>query len=106
MQQEKIRELLIEASQCNCSWQRRTQIQVDLKNASAALGHDGVYEIDTKAAGLALILEKLYVDTLEVAPHILPSLFPVFALICGDREQSFVVADIEWDIFLPDEKDL
>ena len=98
MRQDHIKALLEEAAKPDCDWQRRTIIQCELCDACAAMGSDGVYEIDNPAAGLHLVINNLYFQTLQSAPDKLPSLFPVFAMICGDRDPQFLIADINWDL--------
>lgn len=93
MKQKEIRRLLEEASQLHCTWQRRNQIQCQLGEASAAVCGDGA---ESRVAGLQLILDKLYVDTLKSYPGYLPKLFPVFAMICGERDNRMLVTDVNW----------
>lgn len=47
----------------------------------------------------------LYIETLHGKPEYLPKLFPVFAMLCGDKEQSsygdkYNTADIEWGLVI------
>ncbi|MEY2664633.1 MAG: hypothetical protein RIT04_441 [Candidatus Parcubacteria bacterium] len=91
MNQKRIKDLLIEASQPNCTHQRRNQIHVELSKATV-----GSRETDTPAAGVCVVLDILYVDTIKHHPERLPSLFPAFAVMCGDRPDSDLVADIDW----------
>ncbi len=96
MRQKEIKALLEEASQPDCPWQRRNQIQCRLVEALAMYrpvrGRAGI----ERAEQLKLLLEKLYVDTLKNYPRYLPKLFPVFAMICGDRDDDMIVADVAW----------
>jgi len=96
--QRELKGLLEEAARRDCSWKRRNEIQCLLGAASAAMGADGVYEIDNPEAGMHLVLGKLYTDTIQNRRELLPSLFPVFAVICGDREEGFICADVDWSL--------
>jgi len=98
MNQKELKALLQEAADPNCSWQRRNEIQCKLGQASPAMGADGVYEIEGREAGMHLVLDKLYVDTIQHRPELLPSLFPVFAVICGDRKEGIICADVDWSL--------
>lgn len=94
--QEKIKDLLAEAANPKCAPHRRNEIQCELGHATAAMRPNGVYDIDSREAGILVVIEHLYVDTLQNRPEILPALFPVFALACGDRDNGLIVTDIDW----------
>ncbi|MCR4328790.1 MAG: hypothetical protein NUV53_04785 [Patescibacteria group bacterium] len=96
MNQKELKLLLQEAASPDCPWQRRNEIQCKLGEASPAMRADGVYEIDGREAGMHLVLNQLYVDTIQNRPDLLPSLFPAFAVICGDREEGIICADVDW----------
>lgn len=96
MDQKRIKELLTEASRPECSVQRQNQIQCEMGQATSALKPDGVYSIHGPEAGIHLILDALYSGTAEHKRELLPSLFPVFALLCGDREKGVLISDIDW----------
>lgn len=98
MEQRELKALLDEAANPKCSWQRRNEIQCKLGEATAAMGKDGVYELEGREAGLHLLLEALYVSTIQNRPELLPTLFPTFAIICGDREEGILIADVDWAI--------
>lgn len=98
MEQRKLKELLEEAAKPECTWQRRNEIQCLLGAATPAMRDDGVYEIEGRGAGMHTVLEHLYVDTIKNKPEILPSLFPFFAVICGDRDKEMIVAEIDWSL--------
>ena len=98
MDQQRLMELLTEASKPECDSRRRNSIQVELGQASAAAGKDGVIEVEGKVAGIHLVLETLYVQTILNRPELLPTLFPAFAVICGDRDENLVVADTNWSL--------
>lgn len=98
MNQKELRDLLKEAASSDCSWERRNEIQCKLGKASPAMKADGVYKINGQKAGMHLVLEKLYVDTIRNRPELLPSLFPAFAVICGDRQEGIICADVDWSL--------
>ena len=98
MNQRELKVLLEEAAKPECTPRRRNSIQCLLGEASAAMGKDGVYTINGREAGMHLVLNALYVDTLNNRPELLPSLFPIFAIICGDREEGFICAHIDWSL--------
>jgi len=96
MTTKQIYELLLEASKDETSEFRKNKIHCLLGEQAA--GFNGCcYEIEGRAAGINLILDKLYVDTLENNPKLLPSLLPVFAIISGEREKNKnIVAYADW----------
>lgn len=98
MKQRELKALLEEAASPECSWKRRNQIQIKLNEATAAMGEDGLYVIEGLVAGLHLLLNSLYVGTVQNRPELLPALLPAFAIICGDREDGKLIADVDWSI--------
>jgi len=49
--------------------------------------------------GMRLIASKLIHNMHKYRPDLLPTLFPVFAMMCGDRgDDDLVVADINWSL--------
>ena len=99
MRQKEVKALLEEAAKPGCSWQRRTEIQCQLCEATAAMGKNGVYKIKGRKAAFHMLLNDLYMDTLNNRPDLLPTLFPFFAVICGDRKEGYIVADhVDWGI--------
>lgn len=98
MNQRELKTLLDEAAQQYCSRQRRNEIQVELAEASPALRADGVYENKGREAGMLLVLEQLYTETATHRPDLLSSLFPAFAVICGDRQDGAICADVDWSL--------
>jgi hypothetical protein len=98
MDQRLLKALLEEAARPDCSWERRNAIHCQLTDASPAFGQDGVFEIEGRGAGMHLLLEKLYVEVGHHRPELLPTLFPVFSLICGDRKDGVLCADIDWSL--------
>ncbi len=87
--QGRILDLLIEASNPNCTWMRRIKIQ-------NILGHAIVD--DSAREGISLVLDGLYVKTLKNRPVKLVELFPFFALVCGERDENSRVAKIDWNL--------
>jgi len=96
MTTEQIYELLIEASKVETSGFRKNKIQCLLGEQSAGFNGE-YYEIEGCVAGIKPILDKLYLDTLDNNPKLLPSLLPVFAIISGEREKEHIVADADWN---------
>jgi hypothetical protein len=97
MTTEQIYELLLEASKDETSDSRKNKIQCLLGEQAAGF-NDEYYNIHGRGAGINLILDKLYVDTLENNPKLLPSLLPVFAIISGNREKGkCLVANADWN---------
>ena len=98
MNQRELKALLEEAANLGCSMQRRNEIRFILCDSTAAVGKDGIEEIDGPEAGLRLLAETLYHDTISNRPELLTKLFPVFAIICGNREDGMTITDIDWSI--------
>jgi hypothetical protein len=97
MKQAEILSLLKEASDPKCPSQRLNEIQVLLANATAAVKPGGTYALNDKSTGLMIAVETLFVDTVEHRRDLLPSLFPLFAMACGDRDRT-VVAYVDWSL--------
>lgn len=102
MKQERILELLIEASQLGQKKNddgaislddgvRIAQIQNEL-NSNVCLDRT-----DKPYAPFRVVVNSIYVDTVRNRPEYLPALFPVFAKLCGD-EGDQVVAKIDWSL--------
>jgi hypothetical protein len=83
---QKIKDLLAEAAKPETPMIRLTQIQCELGHATAALNSDGVYEVDTPAAGIYAMVKAVFVATARLDRAMIPGLFPFFAVACGDRE--------------------
>ena len=92
MNQRDLMTLLKEAMKSECSSQRRCEIQCSLCNAI------GEYVNDPKRSVIRTLLELLYTDTLQNRPELLPTLFPFFAIVCGDHEEKYIFADVDWSI--------
>ena len=113
MKQEQIKEVLDEAAHPNCTWQRRNEIQCLLADGvresrnkdfpdTVSISKAAEYQLDTntKVEAFMLIMSTLYVDLCQKRPQDLPLFFPVFAMLCGDRDAKYLIADIEWIRFL------
>ena len=95
MDQRAIMALLIEATTAN---DRRINEIQGLFVKAAHGGDKEILSTKDRAAGIRIVLEKLYVDTYTENPALLPTLFPVFAIICGDKDRT-VVADVDWYVY-------
>ena len=101
MNQSRIKQLLEEAGAPDCDAMRYNHIWCELEHASATDG--GVDEADSTsgpAVGLSIAVGRLLLSAWENDQRAaLPRLFPVFALICGDKGPDDLVANIDWTIF-------
>ena len=86
MKQKDIMALLKEAAEPRCALKRRKAILADLQKEVFGPSND------SRRLGLDIILGAAFKTTLEAKPDHLVSLFPVFALLCGDRQENEVVA--------------
>lgn len=93
MKQARIKALLIEASQPACPEGRRVAIQGLLGRELPKDPDD-----DARMEGLSLVFSQLYDSARRHRPDLLLSLFPVFAILCGDRDEGSVVCDVEWSL--------
>lgn len=106
MEQEKILELLKEAARISCTTNRRNNIQNELREEFSMIMNncDRVDHPDRvsceggRGAGMMLLLDMLYIDTVHHRPEALPALFPFFAMICGDRTY-LMTADVDWSLY-------
>ncbi len=98
MKQSELKTLLDEAAGPDCSWERRNEIHCLLDDALRALNPDGNYEIGGREEGMSVFLGQLYLNTLRNRPELLSSLFPAFAVICGDRTEEVFMADVDWSL--------
>lgn len=96
MRQQEIMSLLCEAANPSCGLRRTVEIRHKLINEIYRDAEDGRSEEEPE--NIEVVLEKLFLDTLQNKPHLLPMLFPFFAVVCGDREDGFIVADVDWNI--------
>ncbi len=92
MNQRGIKALLEEAAKPDCSMQRLNAIQCRFVEAVGTIPKSG-----GRKAGICLVLETLYADTVKNRRELLPALFPVFAIICGYKRDC-LVADIDWSL--------
>lgn len=101
MRQERIKELLTEASSADCSQARLNKIQGELSQSTAAMRQEGAlagtYDTFSRAGGLDLVTNALFVETSQNRRDVLPHLLPVFSLLCGDRD-SGIIAEIDWSL--------
>ena len=89
MKQEQIKRLLEEAAQSE-DWQRRNQIHCELADAVYSDDKD-----DDRGEGIKVLLDSLYLSTIQNRPDRLPKLLPVFVLMCGDRDGT-IIGEIDW----------
>lgn len=99
MKIKKINKLLVEASKKETSNIRLNEIQCILNKEVIKSNN-----FEDRNAGILLIMDELYVSTIKNNPKLLPTLLPVFALICGDRKSNSIVADIDWSFINKKEK--
>lgn len=96
--QAPILRLLMEASHPGCSVERWARIHVEL--GSLAEPDDGTAEGTGRHEAFAALLGMVFVEALRHAPHILPYLFPIFATLCGEREEGVIIAEVDWVLAL------
>jgi hypothetical protein len=92
MKIERIQALLQEA--VTADWKRANAIQCELSNATCA-GRGTVDEIGTPAAGVMTLIEHLYVELRQTNPALLPTMLPVFALACGERDNRSFLSTLD-----------
>ena len=89
MKQQEVIALLQEAGHLDCTSQRRNEIRGLLTSA--------MKNVPNSVGDYVAMGDYLFQQTADNRPDILPSLFPVFALICGDREyESHMMCEIDW----------
>lgn len=89
MDQRRIKNLLEEAARPDCLEERRDEIQrmlIDNTSDDTGMG-----------AGHLIILENLFEETIKNRLELLPTFFPVFVLMCGDRVDE-ITAEIDWSL--------
>lgn len=89
-------ELLQEAAGPDCGPQRLADIHVDLNRAVVLEREADSSPNEDPGLRPSTVLNALFASTVENDRAALPGLFPVFALLCGDREDGQLVADIDW----------
>ncbi len=93
MEQKEIKSLLAELANPNCLPDRWHEITDSLYEAAKrAPAPDSTY--DPTSDIFMVIITRL----LSTKPQCLPGLFPLFALLCGDRRRTSMVADIDWSL--------
>jgi len=65
---------------------------------AAVAESDEQNDFEGREDGLVGLLGQIYYSTLQNRPELLPTLFPVFAIICGDREKGSIIADVDWTL--------
>ena len=94
MQQSEIKKLLLELAQDDCSFLRHQEIsQLFYQAAQRRPAPDST--TDDTSMLLTMMLNKLL--RIVNKKH-LPGLFPVFAMLCGDRHDFVAFAEINWDL--------
>ena len=89
----EIRDLLLEASDVDCSPERRLAIRNHLLKKSHG-GRAG----DREHIEVGHILKEVFDDAAVNRPDFLPYLFPLFAVACGDRETNYDIAKVDWSL--------
>lgn len=106
MQQSRILELLQEAS-TTTDKTRRDNILIELQEAAPVpnIPHEpaNLLQLEYKyqkgrCDEIRQMILRIFVNTLIECPEHLPTLFPFFALCCGDRKEGAMCADIEWSL--------
>ncbi len=94
MQQAEIKSLLIELAQDDCSFARHQEVsQLFYAAAQRRPAPDSTTD-DTSMLFTAMLNKLLRI----VNKKHLPGLFPVFAMLCGDRYDFIGFAEIDWDL--------
>lgn len=83
MKQERIKDLLQEAALSYCPGQRRISILAELSR-------------EVTCPELELMLDGLFLQTINNKPFLLSALLPAFIMICGDREPDMELATVDW----------
>jgi len=101
MEQGKLMLLLQEASNPDCSRERRLKIHAMLSAEAPSVGADGVHEVDDRsiAMGLSIFLDALWTELTKNHAELLSTFFPAFAIICGDRDDQSIRATVDWSIW-------
>lgn len=95
MDQQRIMDLLVEAS--TAEGRRVSQIQVELDQAIYHPVADAFEK--GRGQGIHVVLGALYVETYTKDPALLPTLFPAFAIMCGPKDGTIVNGKIDWSIY-------
>ena len=104
MEQTKLMNLLREAAKPDCTKKRRKEIKVTLTKACQTITNNELAEDRGRKSTIIMTVTHLYTMTLKECPEHLPMLFPLFSLLCGNRDPNTYICDkIDWDQ-LPDSK--
>lgn len=95
MDQQVILQRLTEAADTDTSWDRVNEIIAELTRAARA-GRESTGQ----AKGFAQVVESVFGQLMDEHAYLLPSLLPVFVIICGDRKNWDPVAYIDLDLLL------
>lgn len=96
MNQKDLMTLLVEAT--TAEPKRANEIHARFENA--VIGNDMImHGRDDREAGIRLVLDELYSQTMNENPALLPALFPVFAIICGLDKLGYPTAEVDWDVY-------
>ncbi len=104
MDQKQIKNLLVEASGHDCRKERLEEIFSQLWNETkiAKLSLSGHWLHAGEDIGTTTILQSLWKDCLTNRQEAMLSLFPIFALLCGNRtpaeEKRGKLPKIEWNL--------
>jgi hypothetical protein len=93
--QREIKQLLMEASDPTCTEARREIIRDSLLHGLPGMPSA---RRDREHLEISHVLTDLLESTIRHRPEILPSLFPFFALACGEREDNYLFAEIDWTL--------
>lgn len=90
MEQRLIKQLLEEAVTADA--QRRAAIQTELINAVRARLPD------SRIMGIRDVMDNMLVEVYQNRPDYLPRLLAFFLLVCGNHDEEFIFADIDWTL--------
>jgi hypothetical protein len=97
MNQARILALLHEAASPKCSEERLMNILCIFEQESFALTRHKSFQSTTPESGIVFLMDRLFEKIVEHDRSQFPALFPVFALICGDKEEGALTApEIHW----------
>jgi len=95
VRQEEIKTLLLEASEQQCTLFRLIEIQKEFLDACFPEGSTD----EGPECGIRLLVGQLFVEITDKRREILPTLFPFFAIACGDRNGINLTAEkINWGL--------
>ena len=98
MRQIEIMELLGEAAGRRCTSARRTQIACKMAESLRSPEEGMDSEDEGKLEAFNLVFTTLWERTAQNRPALLPTLFPAFALLCGDKDDDVMLATIDWSL--------